>query len=218
MCPITSCREAPRTIASLVPVWIWHSVRCSRAASDTNSLSVGRGEKKKASMGVCAFVESATVWRVMYIWSHCGSGAERQVSKRQASVCRVSCPPALRYKAERQLGHYHRLTFASALPTAHFSDIQGRCGGGRKGVACWVVGVLFACSVLCVFLQQINGQLCARFCFVFPNIISLCCHRSAFETLLTKRLLYLIFSFPPHQTCLLSKRLLLSFCEILASW
>lgn len=43
-------------------------------------------------------------------------------------------PAPLAAKAECQLGHYHRLTFAAALPTAQLSDIQGRCGGGRKGV------------------------------------------------------------------------------------
>lgn len=114
------------------------SIRCSHPAPDTNSPCV-----EKASVGAGAFVASASVWRVMYIWSRCGSGADTRVSRRQASVCLVSSPPARRCKAECQLGHYHRLTFAAALPTAQLSDIQGRCGGGRKGVGWWPVGCFF---------------------------------------------------------------------------
>lgn len=150
--PITTWGGEPPILVSSVPVWTRHSIRCSHPAPDTNSPCV-----EKASVGAGAFVASASVWRVMYIWSRCGSGADTRVSRRQASVCLVSSPPARRCKAECQLGHYHRLTFAAALPTAQLSDIQGRCGGGRKGVGWWPVGCFFffACSVdmcVCVFL------------------------------------------------------------------
>lgn len=67
--------------------------------------------------------------------------ADSQVRKRHASVCWASSPPALHCEAQCQLGHFHRLTFAAALPTAQHSDIQGRCGGGRKRgglIACWL--------------------------------------------------------------------------------
>lgn len=171
-------------------------------------------------MGVCAFVESSSVWRVMYIWSCCGSGSDRRVSRRQASVCRVSSPPALRCKAECQLGHYHRLTFAAALPTAQFSDIQGRCGGGRKGVGWWPVGCFLpvVCCCVCSY-NKWTDSLCWRFFIfiLFPTSIHSLATVPVLKPL-AKALLYLIFSFLPPQTCLLSKRVLLSLCEILAPW
>lgn len=58
-------------------------------------------------------------------------------------------------KAQCQLGHFHRLTFAAALPTAQLSDIHGRCGGGRPGggpIACLLFYFSAWSMLVCVIL------------------------------------------------------------------
>ena len=202
-------------------MWTRHSIRCSHPAPDTNSPCV-----EKASVGAGAFVASASVWRVMYIWSRCGSGADTRVSRRQASVCWVSSPPARHCKAECQLGHYHRLTFAAALPTAQLSDIQGRCGGGRKGVGWWPVGCFFflsvvylcVCVCVCSYNKWTDSFRWSFFYFFSPHHFTLLPLFRFWNPEQRRFSIWYLVFFPPPQTCLLSKRLLLSLCEILAPW
>lgn len=58
-------------------------------------------------------------------------------------------------KAQCQLGHFHRVTFAAALPTVQLSDIQGRCGGGMPGgglIACLLFYFSAWSMLMCVVL------------------------------------------------------------------
>lgn len=80
-------------------------------------------------------------------------------------------------------------------------------------MACWL---FYACRVLmCVLITNELTVYAGVFFFFLPTLF----YSLATASLLkpsAKTLLYLIFSFPPPQICLLSKRLLLSLCEILA--